>query len=425
LFYLKKARGFSRGPFLFAGGAPHQRHRGLDGDRQGSYKVNPERFVRNGMWGYIVSSKPIRGLVFLFIAVLVCGLAAATDVEKKWRISLASGGFNTTDNVPSQSGNSLTILDEFSAPIDIIRDPRSDSAVFGKMGMNSSLRTSFSAQYAFHRFFLVEASVGYQVMDVGDVEIQAQFPGQRVPTEKEFDFQFYRVPVGEMEQIPFTVSMMARFRPRANFNPYFGIGAGYTVVGFEPDAALNELSLNIENSTGGFIPFGSTRGSSGFASPASVSRLRGATVDARDTFTWHFSGGAELDIKKKWSAFVDMRWIFASRDFTLSFDGKKDGLGLAVPNGVLFEDSVEFRDLLVSQGMGAYLIQAGGIVDGGRSAPIAGAPINTDCSLIENNSLCEFIFEPDGELDVGVYYVQGGEVNYGGISLQLGLRYTF
>ena len=58
-------------------------------------------------------------------------------------------------------------------------------------------------------------------------------------------------------------------------------------------------------------------------------------------------------------------------------------------------------------------------------SPIAGAPGNTDCSLIENNSLCEFVFVPDGELDVGVYYVQGGEVNYGGISLQLGIRYTF
>ena len=387
--------------------------------------MNPECFVRNGMWGYIVSSKPIRGLVFLFTAVLVCGLSAATEIEKKWRISLASGGFNTTDSVASQSGNALTILDENGTPVDRIFDPRSDSAVFGKMGMNSSLRTTFSAQYAFHRFFLVEGSVGYQVIDVGDVEVQAQFPKQPIATEKDFDFQFYRIPVGEMDQIPFTVSLMSRFRPRANFNPYLGIGAGYTVVGFEPDAAMNELSLNMENSTGGFSPFGGSRGITSFTTPDSISNLNGAEVDARDTFTWHLVGGAELNIKKKWSAFVDFRWIFASRDFAISFDGNKEGLGLAVPDGVLFEDSVELRDLIISRGTGAYLIDTGGLVDGGSLAPISGAPLNTDCSLIINGQFCEFVFVQDGVLDPGTYYVQGGDVNYGGVSLQLGLRYTF
>ncbi len=32
---------------------------------------------------------------------------------------------------------------------------------------------------------------------------------------------------------------------------------------------------------------------------------------------------------------------------------------------------------------------------------------------------------PDGHLDYGFYYVKGGEIKYGGLSLQIGIRYTF
>ena len=32
---------------------------------------------------------------------------------------------------------------------------------------------------------------------------------------------------------------------------------------------------------------------------------------------------------------------------------------------------------------------------------------------------------PDGELDPGYYYAQGGEVDYGGLGVQIGARFTF
>jgi len=368
-------------------------------------------------------NKPLRGCMCLCLVALCATAVFGTEVEKKWRFSFAAGGFNTDDNVPSQSGNILTLLDADEKFVDSFRDPRSDSAAFGDLGVDATQRFTLSGQYAFHRFFLIEASVGYQTGDVGDVEVQAQFDFQRIPTEKDFDFQNFRFKAGEMEQIPVQVSLIGRFRPRASFNPFVTAGVGYTVVGFEPDAELNALSANIDASTGGFAPFAGFRGFEGFAQPQVIGDLSGAFVDARDTFTWHIGGGAELDIKNKWSTFLDFRYIWASRSISIGFNGDPDGLGVAVPLGGIFEDSVQFADLILAQSIGAVSVRSGGLVDGGQLLPQIGAPPGTDCAATPN--FCEFVFEPDGELDLGLYYVQGGQVNLGGLSLQFGFRYTF
>ena len=73
--------------------------------------------------------------------------------------------------------------------------------------------------------------------------------------------------------------------------------------------------------------------------------------------------------------------------------------------------------------------------------PIQDADPGTNCVFGTNDPLCEldFVhkedydtdpavpedFVPDGNLDPGAYYVQGGEVSYDGYSLQVGIRYTF
>ena len=55
--------------------------------------------------------------------------------------------------------------------------------------------------------------------------------------------------VGELERVPIQITALARFRPRASFNPYFGAGIGYSILGFDPDPAFDELSLNMDQST--------------------------------------------------------------------------------------------------------------------------------------------------------------------------------
>jgi hypothetical protein len=113
---------------------------------------------------------------------------------------------------------------------------------------------------------------------------------------------------------------------------------------------------------------------------------------------------------------IDVRYVFASRDMSIGFNGAQS-LGVPVP------DRVEFQSVLTQEAFGPYTIVQGGLVDGGQLVPSAGAPVGTDCDVTPAN--CEWSFEPDGELDQGAYYVQGGRIKYGGISAQVGVRFTF
>ena len=77
---------------------------------------------------------------------------------------------------------------------------------------------------------------------------------------------------------------------------------------------------------------------------------------------------------------------------------------------------------------GPIQITTGGLIDGGsiQLRPAEGEPPDTDC--VENPQDCEQYFDTtmlDGIVDPGFYYAQGGEVDYGGIALQFGVRYTF
>lgn len=355
------------------------------------------------------------------LALLLCAsfvtLAPAADVEKKWRLSFVVGGYDTQDEVKSNSANQLVITDDDNIPQAVLRDPRNDSAVFADLKIDSATRATFAAQYAINKIFIVEGSIGYQKGDVGDIEVQVQFPGIDIPAEEDFAFETFRIPAGEMEQIPIQLSALARFRPRASFNPYFGAGVGYIIVGFDADDEFNQLSLNMDQSIGGFAPLqGLFGGIQALTAPSMVGDLEGADVDARDSFAWHLIGGGEISFKRRWSVVIDVRYVFASRDMSIGFNGAQS-LGVPVP------DRVEFQSVLVQEAFGPYSIVQGGLVDGGQLVPSLGAPAGTDCDVSTAN--CEWSFEPDGELDRGAYYVQGGRIKYGGISAQVGVRFTF
>ncbi len=348
-------------------------------------------------------------MVMALVAVALPVLAE--DVEKRFRLSFSVGGFDTQDEIPSASANEFRLTDRDLVPVEVIRDPRDDSGVFGDLKISPTTRYTFTGQYAITKTLLVEASVGYQKGDVGDIEIQAQFSGVRPPEEEQFVFRIFRITAGEMEQVPIQLTAINRFRPRAKLNPYLGAGVGYTLVGFDPSDELNELSINLDNSIGGFSQ-------SGLGSIDVIENLSGVTVSARDTFAFHVVGGAEYSIKPKWSMFLDFRYSWASRAFNIQFNGQ-DELGISVPQGE------EFLELSTGLVYGPYIITSGGLVDGGRIGPSPTAPPNTDCSDLAQAVDCEFIFEPDGVLDTGAYYVQGGDIDYDGASLQIGVRYTF
>ncbi len=373
-----------------------------------------------------------QGRVRLLAVVATMGFAVgssserawAEDVEKKFRVSVSFGMYNVQDDVQSDSANNLFLLCSDATPVpcheleivQLYRDPRNDSAAFGTLEVKSGSIGSIQAQYAITKVFLVELSAGYQKTDVGDVEVQSQFLGFDIPDIERVHFEFYRIPVGEIEEVPLQLTFLARFRPRSTLNPFFGAGFGYTFQGFKPGSEFNTLSATMDSLRGGFSQVGEDfPGDITLANPSGFTDLSGATVDVRDTWEWHLAAGMEYSFKRKWSAFFDMRYSFAARSLEVGFNGGQD-LGIAVPNYTTFDGDI-------SEVFGPILITSGGLVDGGRLVPLPNEPPNTNCAVTPTD--CTFVFEPDGQVDPGYYYAQGGTVKYDAFSLQIGVRYTF
>ena len=364
------------------------------------------------------------------IALALCaGLpVAAEEVENKFRLGLSVGGYNNQSSLTSDSANVLTLVDENEIYYGTYLDPRNDSSVFGALDVNSGPIATFSAQYAASQVFIIEASVGYNTNDVGDIEVQAQFQGTDIPDLRRFDFSSFRVPAGEMTRVPVQITALARFRPRASFNPYVGAGIGYSFIGFDPSDELDQLSVNMDGSRGGPSRLTeATYGNPTLVAPddAQIRDMQGAVIDVDDTFEWHLVGGAEFSFKRKWAVFLDLRWGFASRSIEFKFDSS-DYVGVPVPQLTDYVDSDAGRTTY-----GAFWVSSGGLLDGGSMQwhPKDGQPLNTDCSGANPDpQRCTQSFDrtaPDGVVDPGFYYVQGGTVDLGGIALQVGVRYTF
>lgn len=376
-----------------------------------------------------------------------CVAAHAAPLGKKFRVSVSAGFFNARDDIPSDSANELNLVDpaDLGVLVRQFQDPRNDSSVFGSLDIQSAPLGTISGQYAVNDIFLVEGSAGYQRGDVGDIEVQVQFRGVPVLPEAPFNFATFRIPAGELTRVPIQLTGLARFRPRAKLSPYFGGGLGYSFIGFKPSEEFDQLSINMDNSIGGQTNLSPSFPGTPALQPPPLDQfadLEGATVDARDTFELHVAGGAEFSIKPQWSIFLDMRYTVASRTLSVGFNGSED-LGIAVPRLLDFTTSP-----VASRSFGAMQISNGGLIDAGivgdcqaavgdparaqGCVPQRTAPANINCALIDahaqNQQFCQEVFvagAPDGELDPGLYYVQGGNVDYDGFSYQIGFRYTF
>ena len=119
---------------------------------------------------------------------------------------------------------------------------------------------------------------------------------------------------------------------------------------------------------------------------------------------------------------------------------------MSVPDGLRDQDSV-----FGTTPYGSYVVEPG-LIDAGCSVPIsavrASAGGQVSCAqdfCTANPQQCTFVrtgstsvtvsndepdipvtlLQSDGELDSGFYYLKGGNIQYGGLSLQVGMRFTF
>jgi len=354
------------------------------------------------------------GLCALVTAVVSSGTAFAEDVAKKFRIAASMGPTSGRAEITTSAANQLTLIDNNLVPVGFVLDPRNDSAVADSpLSIETAPLATISAEYAFTSTFILQASIGYQRGNVGPVDVQAQFPNQISSTGRAFDFRKFPIEAGTLKQVPLQVTAIARFRSKKSFNPYVGIGAGYIWTGFESSDQLNVLSDNMSRSKGAIAFLDVNLGASRIPDapdPGLWKPLSGATVDAPDSLEWHLAGGFEISFKKNWAVFMDLRYTFTSQEFTIRFDGK-DSMGVPVPLGTDYAANYAGQSL----GAGPMYVGSGGLLDAGRETNP-----NPD-----NPAEIVFEFEPDGIVDPGYYYVQGGRLKYDSLGALVGVKYTF
>ena len=341
----------------------------------------------------------------------------AEEVEKKFRLAFSVGGYNTTDQVHSSSGNRRTLFNPNGEFDDRIVDPRNDSGALSDFGIESQNGGVLSASYAINRLWYVEASAGYRKGTVGNVEVQAQFDRVPIPVNQSFNFAIFNLDGGTITQVPIQVTGGIRFRPKAVLNPFLCAGVGYTFMSFEPSGAINDLSLALSSASGGFSRLSGTQfQGEELESPTSFEALSGITVDISNEPEWHVGGGLEYSFKSRWVAFLDARYTVYSGRFNMTVNGSNE-LGISVPSDQIINTAPD-----AFGPFGAVQIGGDGIIDGGSIIPKVGHE-GTDCSAEPGN--CVFAGPKDGNTDPGKYYVHAGKIRYDGASLQIGVKFTF
>src|SRR5262245_12031233 len=369
-----------------------------------------------GEWGSgtVIRRRAILGAGAACVLLTIGSSARAEEIEKKFRIGIAVGGYRINDEQHSPSANVRTLLKPNGEFDSFLQDPRNDLGAFSDFGLEPQAGLMLSASYAFTRQWYIEASAGVRRGDVGNVELQAQFFGAVTTVEQPFNFTVFNVDGGTIVQVPVEITAGIRFRPKAAFNPFLCGGIGYSFNSFKPSDELNQLSIDLDQSSGGFRSIPQNGGNFNPAEPAV--NLSGITVDVDNAPEWHLGGGFEYTFARNWAFVFDSRYTVYSGKFTMSINGSNE-LGISVPSDQRF-----LTDPDALGPFGGIEIATGGLVDGGSLAPAPGFP-NANCSVSPFN--CEFTGPRDGVKDPGIYYIHAGSVRYDNISLHLGVKYTF
>jgi hypothetical protein len=354
----------------------------------------------------------------------------AEEIEKKFRLGVSVGGYSTSDEIHSASGNRRTLFTPEGEFDDRIVDPRNDSGAFSDFGIQAQYGGAISASYAINRLWYVEASAGYRRGTVGNVQVQAQFLGVDVPIDQDFLFAIYNLDGGTITQVPIQVTGGIRFRPKAPLNPFLCAGIGYTINSFEPSAELNQLSLDLSQLTGGFSRLSGTQFQrESLEAPSSFEALQGITVDVQNEPEWHAGGGLEYSFKSHWVVFVDARYTVSSGKFGMKVNGS-DELGISVPS-----DQIINTDPDAFGPFGAVQINNGGLIDGGSWAPddptqtdpdaFCRASVNQGCHFVIGRQELDANLNPVSNKDPGKYYIEAGRIRYDGFSVHIGVKFTF
>lgn len=413
------------------------------------------------------------GVCGLLVAAALTTSASAEDLRQRWYFGGNISFLSTTDDIRSNAA--IIFTNNFgddgipftgdpnelqgcggtgqSFSNDPFCDPRPDDLLARDNTIEETFRLDLTAGYGLTSHVSLQLDASYFKGDVGPMDA---FTRETFPSADPIDpsrLVRFRdrekdlpLRVGEITEIPVSLTGIVRFRKDSPMNPYIGIGAGiiFTEMDIDPEvgALNNRLAalriVDVGNENGRSITKPSD---AALAAAGNIPFRWPATVEVKDAFEWHVVSGAEYFFNDRFSMVFDARYTFADQEVVIDLGGE-DQVDLISFSEELFrsDGSVQIYNPL-GQAPNTLCSQAGPTADGcdPNSAGFNGRVRPTGTSA---NCPTQGDFDKNGQIDRcyglnpgpsqsgqraprQVFVVQGGKIDLTGFSVAVGARFHF
>ncbi len=394
-------------------------------------------------------------------ALVTIGLAGpvyAEDLKGRWYFGGNISFLSTTDDIRS---NAFIIIgspgddgipftgdpnEDQGCPEDISAqsptlfcDPRNDDLLGRETTIEETFKLDLTAGYGMTSWLSLQLDVSYFEGDVGPVDAYrlealpvGEFTGA-IFTFIEYQDRKQSIPttIGEITEIPVSLTGIVRFRKDSPLNPYVGLGAGYIFAEMEGSAELEQLNKRLDalRVVGITDEFGNDLTTEADTPNRATGRIKARHpihVDIEDAFEWHATAGAEYFFNDRISMVFDIKYMYADQAIEIDLAGEDQ------VNYTIFSEGLFHPD-------GSVKLWNSGAQPPNPTRDVMGNPIPNcaanDVGDFDGNGLQDFCYNQQevGENESrrgatqprGVFVVQGGEIELSGLSVGIGVRWHF
>jgi len=194
------------------------------------------------------------------LALLPRGSPALAENERgRWTIGFGGGILSTFDDIRSNAAvvDLVPLNREGDISDDDTKNPdvRQDDLLGRETSAEEVQTFNFAVAYGLTPWLSLQVDLGYYEGNVSNLDtfriyrtfIDDNHDNELDPDPRGTPFHDISVPinVGQLEQIPVTVSAMFRFRQDSPFNPILGLGVGWVFTDLRESQAFNDLNDEI------------------------------------------------------------------------------------------------------------------------------------------------------------------------------------
>ncbi len=306
------------------------------------------------------------------VALLLTTSVNAEDTKGKWQFGFGLSYFATSDYIRSNSDLAFVTTINTQGGLDAVGivDERPDINILNQASIADDFKIDFSGSYGLTRWLALEIAGAYQKSAVGNIEyFTVDNTRQPLPNHSESKFfgcgpdpdptratdcTIYSpltdqpvkrtnafVPVGQITKIPIQFSGLVRFRPESPFDPYIGLGVGYTYASLDNASAFNARAREVSQLEvrsaweGEFTNVTSDSQKKIAPFPALTFSPKPLQATVRDSFEWHAVGGVDYYVNDRISFYVDARYVWTSGQVNITADSAHQALFGMIDDGQL------------------------------------------------------------------------------------------